>query len=759
MVWRWVFSRQYNGLIGNILLRMRTYSSAAYNTSKTMTISKCQELPKQSPGKQIQLLRSLMFCPPKNLLKYMSSAADVLVLDMEDAVPMDKKAEVRRRIHDTLLEVRELKTKIGTPVYLRLNSLEDMAQLKADISMLVVNPSLIKAGEGGLDGLLLPKVRSAADVHEFMNLVTYEAEKAHNIDSTVRLGLIPVIETASAVLECAAIAKADSRNVALVLGHVDLLVETGGNMFNASSYDFARNMVVIACRAANLLPIDAAYPDLQDNIGYEADCRLGKNLGFAGKAVLHPSQLSVTNIVYSPDSADISLSKKLINENGNGKTGIYVTDRRQIMGPPFLKVAEKTMQQHDLVMAQTAKRQMDTTTSQTETSPIGIVSSVRMPTNSSNINDLHIGDVTESLLELTVSEAMKHQWNESFFDTNRLFTSDVIAKLLGFPGGSLVPYSLLFTFSVAMSVINFSENAVVFLGMTNATQHFPVYSGDTLRNYIRITGLKNTADGKASVIRTQHSLVNQRGETVFTTIKATMFAPISHMKAGDSRTVEDENSVSITGNADAPCPTLLNTLLQHAMADNIETFKRIRSMTILQKSCVLVHRMVKVFGGEEQRGLVNMLRVTNMHHYNHLLYKPSQLLIAGPLNISATLANTAIDLGHVLYQKILHTSMINSVNPGDAVGSVSYIVDVRSCNGNSLLEEVDIYTLGIKNTDMNRLVRGGDIELPAELWYDVITPKLPRQFEALMLTKCPTLYGRIVCQIMRTILRVKATNQ
>lgn len=758
MIWRQVSSKQYQGIIASILRRMRTFSSDAYNSSKSVKTTKCQELSKQTTEKQIKLLRSLMFCPPKNLLKYIKSTADVLVLDMEDAVTMDKKTEVRRMIHDALLEVRALKTKIGTPVYLRLNSLEDMTQLKADISMLVVNPCLTKTGERGIDGLLLPKIQSATDVHKFMNLVAYEAKKVHNSDVTIQLGLIPIIETASAVLECAAIARADSRNVALVLGHVDLLVETGGNMFNASSYEFARNMVVMASRATNLLPIDAVYSDLQDNIGFEIDCQLGKNLGFAGKAVLHPQQLPIANIVYSPNSAEISLSKKIINENSNGQKGIYVTDRKQMMGPPFLKVAENIMQQHSLVMAQAATRQIDAAMSQTRSTATGTVSSIQMLTNSSNINNLNIGDVTESLLELTVSEAMKHQWNESFFDPNRLFTSDVTAKLLGFPGGSLVPYSLLFTFSVAMSVINFSENAVVFLGMTNATQHFPVYTGDTLRNYIRITGLKNTADGKASVIRTLHSLVNQHGETVFTAAKATMFPPISHMRPGDSRTIEDENSASIIANTDVQGCGFLNTLLQHSILDNTDTVKRIRSTTTLQNSSVLIHRMVKAFGGEEQRALINMLRVTNMHHYNHLQYKPSQLLIAGPLNISATLTNTAIDLGHVLYQKILHTSMINKVNPGDAVGSISYILDVRPCNNNSLLEEVDIYTLGIKNTDMNRLVKGGDIDLPDELWYDVITPKLPRQFEALTLAKCPSLHGRIVCQIMRTVLRVKAMN-
>jgi citrate lyase subunit beta/citryl-CoA lyase len=241
--------------------------------------------------------RSCLYVPGANaraLEKAKSLPADAVILDLEDAVAPDAKADARQAILDAVGD----RAYGAREVVIRVNGLEtDWGQ--DDLAM---------AASAGVDGVLVPKITRGKDVRAIEQLL-------HDLGAPPGLGLWVMIETPSAILNIKKIAKASvkTRLSGLVMGTNDLAKE-----FHAVptpdrlGFLFSLSSAVAAARAYGLVAIDGVYNDIGDDAGLAAECEQGRALGFDGKTLIHPAQIGTANRVFSPSEAELCHAKDVI---------------------------------------------------------------------------------------------------------------------------------------------------------------------------------------------------------------------------------------------------------------------------------------------------------------------------------------------------------------------------------------------------------------------------------------------------------------
>ena len=245
------------------------------------------------------MLRTLLFAPAnvtRRVDKALGLNADAIILDLEDSVPITEKYLARSLVVEALRKPRK-----GL-VYVRVNALT--TRLTIDDISAVVCPEL--------DGIILTKVEEPVDLQKTDWLIEH-LENKHSIP-TGSLDLIPLVENAKGVHNAYHIARAVPRVKRLCFGAIDYGADLGVKLTEEGSELFyARSHLVNASRAAGLEPpIDTVYPDIKNPDGFIEDIRTAVNLGFQGKLVLHPDQIAVANVSFSPSQEEIEYAKKVI---------------------------------------------------------------------------------------------------------------------------------------------------------------------------------------------------------------------------------------------------------------------------------------------------------------------------------------------------------------------------------------------------------------------------------------------------------------
>lgn len=279
------------------------------------------------------LMRSLMFVPAHNQKLLDSSLrrdADVLLLDIEDSVPPVDKQTARNNI----LEFVKRPEARGRVVFPRVNDRESGELLK-DLYQLTVE---------GIAGFMYPKSTKEEDVYFVGKLLeTIEYEKGIPVGT---FKLIPLIETAGAIVNIKEICTACTRVVAVAFGCEDYVTDLGGKHdAEGKSIFFARNAIVNAARATGVLPIDTVHIKVHDLEDLERNLILSKNLGFEGMLVLNPKELPLVNQYFSPSEEEIAWAEEMVQLTEEAKAegkGVAVKDNKFI-GPPMLKMAEKIL--------------------------------------------------------------------------------------------------------------------------------------------------------------------------------------------------------------------------------------------------------------------------------------------------------------------------------------------------------------------------------------------------------------------------------
>lgn len=289
---------------------------------------------------QDYLLRSLMFVPGHNekLLNSASkSAADVLLLDIEDSVqPNENKQLARDKITEWVTK-GAFKNHLVFP---RINDRESGQMLK-DLMQLTLP---------GVHGFMYPKSYTGQDIYFIDKLLdTIEFEKGIH-QGTFKL--IPLIETASAVLNAQNICMASKRVIAIAFGSEDFISDLEGIHDKEHESLFTpRAIIAMAARSAKVIPIDTVHINVHDLEDLEWNIQTAKKLGFEGMLVLNPKELPLVHQYYSPSEKEVEEAREMLkfaNEAGKEGKGVAIM-KGKFIGPPMVLAAKKLLKKQSLI--------------------------------------------------------------------------------------------------------------------------------------------------------------------------------------------------------------------------------------------------------------------------------------------------------------------------------------------------------------------------------------------------------------------------
>jgi malyl-CoA/(S)-citramalyl-CoA lyase len=279
---------------------------------------------------------------PSMFEKAAKSAADIIFLDVEDAVAPDDKAQARKNIIQGLNDIDwGRKT-----MMVRINGLDTHYMYRDVVDIVEACPRL--------DMILIPKVGTPADVYAIDMMVT-QIETA--MGRTKRIGFEVLIETALGMANVEAIAQSSKRLEAMSFGVADYAASTrarttviGGvnkdsgvltdrdedgnrEYFWTDPWHAAQTRMMVACRAYGLRPIDGPFGDFSDTDGYLAAANRAAVLGYEGKWAIHPSQIELANQVYTPSEAEVTRARRIMQameEAAKAGKGAVSLDGRMI---------------------------------------------------------------------------------------------------------------------------------------------------------------------------------------------------------------------------------------------------------------------------------------------------------------------------------------------------------------------------------------------------------------------------------------------
>lgn len=253
-------------------------------------------------------MRSFLFVPAdseKKLDKACDSAADVLIVDLEDSVAESRKVVGRQLAAEFLRRPR-----IGrhSGLFVRVNPLSG-PHCMDDLAAVV--------GEG-LDGVVLPKADGIDDVIRLGHCLDALEARAGLAQGSVKI-LVVATETAAAVLNIGGYQRAHPRLAGLTWGAEDLSAALGAASNREAddtlshAYLMARSLCLVGAAAAGVAPIDTLYADFRDMDGLERDCAASRRRGFTGRIAIHPAQVDVINRCYSPSEEDLALARGIVD--------------------------------------------------------------------------------------------------------------------------------------------------------------------------------------------------------------------------------------------------------------------------------------------------------------------------------------------------------------------------------------------------------------------------------------------------------------
>ncbi len=248
--------------------------------------------------------RSVLYLPgarARVLEKARDLPADALIFDLEDAVAPDDKPRARLLVSEMVQHDYGMRKRL-----IRINGL-DTPWGQEDLSAAI---------EAAPDGILLPKVNSAAELQAI----------AAQLRGKTRLWAM--METPLGILNAREIAASTPLLEGLVMGTNDLIKELlASHVPTRAPVLTALSTCLLAARAHGLVCVDGVYNAFKDEAGLKAECEQGLAMGFDGKTLIHPAQIAVTNAVFAPDEAALELARRYIKAF-ESSAGVAVVDGR-----------------------------------------------------------------------------------------------------------------------------------------------------------------------------------------------------------------------------------------------------------------------------------------------------------------------------------------------------------------------------------------------------------------------------------------------
>ncbi len=251
-------------------------------------------------------MRSLLFVPgdsERKIAKGLASAADALILDLEDSVGLSNKPTARGMCVEVLSSAKTAKK-----LFVRMNAL-DTAESLADLAAVVVaRPA----------GIMLPKCRGGEDVRLVSNYLT--ALEAREGLPQGGISILPIVtETGAAMFGLGSYStQTTPRLCGMIWGGEDLAADLGalgnrgGDGRYTPAFELARSLCVLGATAASTIAIDAVYTDFRDMKGLEEEALAGLQMGYSAKAAIHPDQIGPINRAFTPSAEALAWAQRVL---------------------------------------------------------------------------------------------------------------------------------------------------------------------------------------------------------------------------------------------------------------------------------------------------------------------------------------------------------------------------------------------------------------------------------------------------------------
>src|SRR3954465_2954409 len=279
-------------------------------------------------------MRSFLFVPgdsPRKFENAKKTAADSLILDLEDSIAPEEKVGARKTVRE-MLDARNP----GQQIYIRINAL-DTGMTLGDLAAVI---------PGRPDGVVLPKCAGATDVNR-LSLYLDAFEAAAGIENGTTRIVTVATETARAVLKLMDFENMSPRLWGMMWGAEDLAASLGASRNRTdgrfhSPFVLARDLCLIAAAAAGVVAIDTIATDINDLEALKAESIAARQDGFMSKAVIHPRHVDVVNAAFMPTEEEIAFSERVVAAFAGNPSGGEKMDEK-MREKPHLRAAEKIL--------------------------------------------------------------------------------------------------------------------------------------------------------------------------------------------------------------------------------------------------------------------------------------------------------------------------------------------------------------------------------------------------------------------------------
>jgi citrate lyase subunit beta/citryl-CoA lyase len=294
------------------------------------------------------VMRSVFYTPSNNekmVGKAPEIVCDILTLDLEDSVPPAEKPRGRVMIQEYLKANRE--KQLAPSLYVRVNNWE--TQMTNDDLEAIVHP--------GLDGVCLAKCGDADNVKRLgWKLEELEQRRGMKVGS-VAIQLL--IETAKGVMNAYPAACASPRVNSLIFGAVDFTKDMRVTLTSEGQEQlYARFHTAVAARAAGCVAIDCPFVNISDVEAFKKSTREGRQMGYEGRMLIHPSQIGPSHEIYTPSDADVEWAegvKKVFEEEGIAKGSAAVSYKGKMVDTPVYENALQILRTMEEIKAAESK--------------------------------------------------------------------------------------------------------------------------------------------------------------------------------------------------------------------------------------------------------------------------------------------------------------------------------------------------------------------------------------------------------------------
>jgi citrate lyase subunit beta/citryl-CoA lyase len=282
--------------------------------------------------------RSWLFVPgdsERKLAKGAASAADALIVDLEDSVAQPN-LPAARALTAAFLAAHGARER--QQLWVRVNALSSGLALHDLASVVAAGP----------DGIVLPKAEGAADVATLGHYLSALEVAAGRAEGATRV-LVVATETPAALFTLGSYTSAGARLAGLTWGAEDLAASLGAasNRAEDGAYEFtfqlARSLCLAAAAAAGVAPVDTVFTDFRDPAGLQREAVAARRAGFVGKLAIHPDQVETINRAFTPDAAEVAHAERVVAAfAAHPESGVVAIDGKMI-DMPHLKQARRLL--------------------------------------------------------------------------------------------------------------------------------------------------------------------------------------------------------------------------------------------------------------------------------------------------------------------------------------------------------------------------------------------------------------------------------